>query len=82
MNKTKARQCGGKVRHRTRQHANWARIKTQEESGEMSLVAYQCRHCKGWHLGHAPRRLQREIRTKRLWASIDRAMAKTRKDAP
>lgn len=82
MNKAKTRQCGSKKRHASRKAAEYARIKTQEVTGEMTLVAYQCPHCKGWHLGHAPRRMHRDLKTKRTWAAIDRAMNKTNsKDA-
>lgn len=44
--------CDGKVRHATREGAAIAVRRTGEGQRE-GLGFYQCRHCRGWHIGHA-----------------------------
>ncbi len=50
-------QCGGKTRYGA-QDAAWAglrqHLKRKKESWHMS--PYPCRFCRGWHIGHTPKR--------------------------
>lgn len=53
---TKARECGSKQQHKTRQAARdhlWALIRSGTRPGAMSV--YRCHHCKTWHVGHRKR---------------------------
>lgn len=48
--------CQGKVRHETKEAALKALVKTVTDD---PIRAYLCHHCKGWHVGHPPRRQRR-----------------------
>lgn len=46
--------CSGKVRHRNK-GAAVAALKRLNNAG---LSAYPCSHCRGWHLGNQPKKIQ------------------------
>ena len=50
------RQCGGKVRYKTKEAAvvatNCIRVSPNRDSLAEKLSAYQCTVCNGWHVGH------------------------------
>ena len=44
----RAKSCAGKVRHKTR----FGAIAHLKSLGHAQMGLYECRHCKGWHIGH------------------------------
>lgn len=46
------RSCAGKVKYRE-ESAKTAVVEIGDKYGDL-LEAYDCRHCDGWHVGHAP----------------------------
>jgi hypothetical protein len=50
MKPPRERSCDGKVRHATEAAARTAAEQVTH------LVAYRCRYCSGWHLGHQSKR--------------------------
>lgn len=73
MNRSTHRQCRGKVTHSSERTAKLALHRTMETTAELGLLYYQCPHCRGWHIGHAPRGEQRRLRFRRLLSQIDKA---------
>lgn len=73
MNRSKSRACAGKVRHSRRRHAEIAARISGAHHADLTLVAYQCPHCGGWHVGHPRKGDQRRLHFERLLALIDRA---------
>lgn len=67
------RSCRGKVRHATFDAALTAVRRSGETFGDAGLIAYQCTHCDGFHVGHAPPAERRRLRFQRLLKLIDRA---------
>ena len=54
---TRARACDGKQKHPTRQQAlAHRRSLIAQGAAATALVAYKCRHCQQWHVGHVMRR--------------------------
>jgi|GEM_PF-4438523 len=47
----RGRSCGEKRRFRDEREASEAAYLVRIQTGEQ-LVAYQCRFCKRWHIGH------------------------------
>lgn len=43
--------CTRKVRHKTVHDARKAALATPDKSGH-SVQPYQCKYCKGWHVGN------------------------------
>jgi hypothetical protein len=73
MNHRRDRQCAGKARHTSHARAQIALAKTIEQTGEVGLVAYECRYCAGFHVGHAPKKDQRQMKYDHLLKTIDLA---------
>ncbi len=46
--------CDGKKRHQSKAEALKVRWVVRNRHGK--LMAYQCRWCNGWHLGHSDER--------------------------
>jgi hypothetical protein len=76
MNTSRASTCTGKARHKTAAHARIALAKTGEREGDLGLVFYRCRFCPFFHIGHAPKREQKQLRYQRLLKLIAKANAK------
>jgi hypothetical protein len=76
MNRSRARQCRGKVRHATARGARIALRETSLTNGDLTLMHYRCPHCDGYHVGHAPKPRQKQLRYDRLLDLIDRANPK------
>lgn len=55
------KQCTGKVRHDTQEHALVAvRALVKKYAGNIGhLSPYRCGFCGGWHVGHTPGRQRR-----------------------
>lgn len=50
--------CGDKVRHATREAARahlFGLVRKFDKPSSERLETYQCRFCRGWHVGHPPR---------------------------
>jgi hypothetical protein len=73
MNHSRQRMCKGKIRHASLAKAITAMRKTGETFGDLTLYAYPCKHCKGFHVGHPPKARQKELHYRRLLTLIDRA---------
>lgn len=53
---TKGRGCGTKLRHPDRAAAERQIDKlVRRGAAAQRLNAYQCKHCKQWHVGHRPK---------------------------
>lgn len=81
MSQSKHRSCKGKKKHTSFSNAEYARIKTQEACGQKALgmCSYKCQHCGFWHVGHAPKAIRKQLATRQLLSSIDRAVAREKK---
>jgi hypothetical protein len=55
FSRERRRACAGKRRFRSEAEASQAARLVLLEYGE-ELVAYRCRFCRQWHLGHRPSR--------------------------
>lgn len=58
------REDTGKVRHDT-EGAAWAHVRDLVGKGKAELRrwnVYQCKSCNGWHAGHRPGTLKKDIR--------------------
>lgn len=75
MNRSAARQCQGKVRHASYAGAAIAARESGLTHGDLTLVAYPCKHCGGFHVGHPKRSAQKRLRFNRLLQLIARANA-------
>lgn len=73
MNLSKKRSCGTKTRHETQGAAEGCRRSMERRKADLSLHVYKCRHCKGWHVGHPSKGVQRGMRFTRLIKLIDKA---------
>ena len=49
---TRARACGKKRRFPSRDAATHEAERLEREAGGIRLVAYRCRYCDRWHVGH------------------------------
>lgn len=65
--------CRGKTRHDCLDYAIKALRGHGQTTGDLGLVAYRCRHCGYWHLGHPKRSEQRRLATQRLLRLIEKA---------
>ncbi len=61
--RVRAKACDGKVRHASQQDAQHACFLTKKRLSEW-LIAYKCKFCKGWHVGHPPRRVRVAIHSR------------------
>jgi hypothetical protein len=59
------RQCEGKKRHASYQHAMIHLCKLKQTFGDGGQIPYRCQFCGGWHVGH-PIGLKAENPTLRL----------------
>lgn len=54
---TEARECIGKIRHDTSAAAHGhAKARMRSGAAPQAVSVYRCRFCRGWHVGHRPRR--------------------------
>lgn len=74
MNRSKARSCEGKVRHRS-VHAARAALRESIRAYEDTTLIYYgpCAHCGGFHVGHPPKSEQKRLKFERLIKAIERA---------
>jgi len=56
--------CDGKVRYKTSKSAHNEAFRRMRESGEW-LNSYKCAFCKGFHIGHPPKRVRQSILARR-----------------
>lgn len=60
MTRTKARECGTKVRHPSRSHALEHLHQLLNKGASPALMhVYRCRGCLSWHVGHRRGRRKR-----------------------
>lgn len=70
----------GKVIHASKRYALRAlRSVVREVGDDVTLNAYKCNHCQGWHLGRMHRRMARRIAAPRLTRLIDKVRAEDRR---
>lgn len=57
----KEKSCTGKIRHGSQRQAR-DHARELQVTGEPWVMAYRCRYCGGWHVGHAPEKLRQKLK--------------------
>jgi len=53
--KLRRKKCEGKTRYTTRDSA-WCAARKLKKTLAQNIRAYKCKFCKGWHIGHTPKK--------------------------
>lgn len=87
VDRDRSRSCDGKRVYLERTQAEYAALHSTEDRREI-FQAYPCRHCGGYHIGHAPRQIMQEFTRacghvqRSIWTVGDSAQAERYRATP